>query len=289
MAKKGLSRGGRGPRIREDELEKMVDLYLQGKSFKAIADEVKRHWQTVKKYTIKAIGEREGEQLRREALKEALGGHFQDLVGALNSLSGLLQLPREVWQEPPGGWQPPIPDRRNRLLLQALQEFHARESPLWSLRDSWNQSRGAYDKALLLLRKKVTGELTRLHRSYPEASFELTDDLTGMLLKRGASLAQGGGLYDPSMLTVRQSTDKEGKKVDELWLAQSTHLAAGKNMAKLQERLSKLMEDMKEWAEVRELSKLYQQLAETKDSMEEEIEILSLRRAFPGHCRLCPI
>jgi len=290
MAKKGLSSGGRGPRVREDELEKMVALYLEGKSLKAIAGEVGRHWQTVKKYTVKALQEREGKELRREALKEALTGHFQDLVLALNSLSELLQLPREVWQESPGGWQHPIPDRRSRLLLQALQESHARESPLWSWWDSWNQARGAYDKALLPLRKKATGELTKLHRSYPESSFELTDDLIGMLLKRSVSMTHGGGLYDPSMLTVRLSADKEGKRqVEELWLAQSTRLAIGQNMAGVKERVAKLMEDMKEWEEIQELAKLYRQMADTGDSIEEEVEVLSLRRAFPGHCRLCPI
>jgi hypothetical protein len=290
MAKKGLSSGGRGPRVREDELEKMAALYLEGKSFKAIAEAVGRHWQTVKKYTVKALQEREGKELRRDALKEALTGHFQDLVGALNSLSELLQLPREVWQESPEGWQHPVPDRRNRLLLQALQESHARESPLWSWWDRWNQARGAYDKALLPLRQNLTGELTKLHRPYPEASFELTDDLTGMLLKRSVSLAQGGRLYDPSMLTVRPSADKEGQRhVEELWLAGSTRLAIGQNMAQLKGRIAKLMEDMKEWAEVQELAKLYRQMADTGDSIEEEVEVLSLRRAFPGHCRLCPI
>ncbi len=134
------------------------------------------------------------------------------------------------------------------------------------------------------------GELVELHQSYQEASFELTDDLTGMLLKRSVSLAQGGGLYDPSMLTVRPSADKEGKRqVEELWLAQSTRLAIGQNMAGLKERVAKLMEDMKEWEEIQELAKLYRQMADTGGSIEEEVEVLSLRRAFPGHCRLCPV
>jgi hypothetical protein len=111
-----------------------------------------------------------------------------------------------------------------------------------------------------------------------------------MLLTRGASLAQGGELYDPSMLRVDPSTDNEGERnVDELMLARSTLLATGQNMAKPKERMSELMEDMREWAEVKELARLYRQMADTREMMEEEIEVLSLRRAFPGHCRLCPI
>ncbi len=290
MAKKRLSRGGRGPRVREDELEQMVNLYLEGKSFKAIAGEVKRHWQTVKKYTVKALQEREGHELRREALKEALSGHFKDLVGALDSLNKLLQMPSQDWQKPTNSWQPPVPERRNRLLLQALRDSHVRESPLWSWWDSWNQVRGVYDRALAPLRNKVMVELTKLHQSYPGASFELTDDLTGILLSRSVSLAQGAALYEPSMLRVRPSADEEGQReVEELMLAQSTRLAIGQNMAVLQERLSRIMETMGEWEEVQELARLFRQMAETRDMIEEEVEVLSLRRAFPGHCRLCPI
>lgn len=289
MPKIHASKGGRGPRIRDEELDQMLTLYHEGKSFKAIATNVGRHWQTVRKYTLKALKEKEGEQLRREALKEALVAHFQDLAGALNSLSGLLQLPGEVGQDSSGSWQPPVPERRNRLLLQALQESHARESPLWALWGKWNKTRSDYDRGLLPLRKSVTSELTKLHRLFPGTSFETTNGLTGILVKRGVSLAQGGGLYDPSMLRVSQSAYKDSNKADELWLAQYTQLAAGQDMAGLKERLSRVMEDMGEWAEVRELSKLYQQMSEIKDIIEEEIEVLSLRRAFPGHCRLCPV
>ena len=290
MAKKRLSRGGRGPRVLDEELERMVALYLEGKTFKSIAVEVGRHWQTVRKYTIKALQEKEGKELRRDALKDALSGHFKDLVGALDSLNKLLQMPSQDWQKPTNSWQPPVPERRNRLLLQALRDSHVRESPLWSWWDSWNQVRGVYDRALAPLRSKVMVELTKLHQSYPGAPFELTDDLTGILLSRSVSLAQGAALYEPSMLRVRPSADEEGQReIEELMLAQSTRLAIGQNMAGLQERLSRIMETMGEWEEVQELARLFRQMAETRDMIEEEVEVLSLRRAFPGHCRLCPI
>ena len=111
-----------------------------------------------------------------------------------------------------------------------------------------------------------------------------------MHLPRSISIAQGSALYDPSMLKVRLSADREGQReVEELMLAESTRLAIGQNMAVLKEQMSGLMEEMREWEEVKELARLYRQMAETRDMMEEEVEVLSLRRAFPGHCRLCPI
>ena len=290
MTQKRLSRGGRGPRLRDEEVERMVALYLEGKSFKAIGQEVGRHWQTVRKYAIKALQEREGRELRREALKGALVDHFQDLVHALGSLGELLDMPEVVRRELPHGWQPPTPERQNRLLLQALRDSHVRESPLWSWWDSWNQAREAYEKALSALRQRVMGEIARLEKSYPRVSLTFTEALVEVLLYRGASIAQGASLYDPSMLRVRPLVGQQGKRDgEELWLGESTRLAAGQDMARLRKQVSELMGDMGKWEEIQGLARLYRQMEETKDKMEEEVEVLSLRRAFPGRCRLCPV
>ncbi len=290
MTQKRLSRGGRGPRLREEEVERMVALYLEGKSFKAIGQEVGRHWQTVRKYAIKALQEREGRELRREALKGALADHFQDLVHALGSLGELLDMPEVIRRELPHGWRPPTPERRNRLLLQALRDSHVRESPLWSWWDSWNQAREAYEKALSALRQRVMGEIARLEKSYPRVSLTSTEALAEVLFYRGASIAQGASLYDPSMLRVRPLVGQQGKRDgEELWLGESTRLAAGQDIARLRKQLSELMGDMGKWEEIQGLARLYRQMVETKDKMEEEVEVLSLRRAFPGRCRLCPV
>ncbi len=290
MTQKRLSRGGRGPRLREEEVERMVALYLEGKSFKAIGQEVGRHWQTVRKYAIKALQEREGRELRREALKGALVDHFQDLVHALGSLGELLDMPEVLRRELPHGWRPPTPERRNRLLLQALRDSHVRESPLWSWWDSWNQAREAYDKALSALRQRVMGEIARLEKSYPRVSLTSTEALAEVLFYRGGSIAQGASLYDPSMLQVRPLVGQQGKRDgEELWLGESTRLAAGQDIARLRKQVSELMGDMEKWEEIQGLARLYRQMEETKDKMEEEVEVLSLRRAFPGRCRLCPV
>lgn len=290
MTQKRLSRGGRGPRLREEEVEKMVALYLEGKSFKAIGQEVGRHWQTVRKYAIKALQEREGRELRREALKGALVDHFQDLVHALGSLGELLDMPEVLRRELPHGWRPSTPERRNRLLLQALRDSHVRESPLWSWWDSWNQAREAYDKALSALRQRVMGEIARLEKSYPRVSLTSTEALAEVLFYRGGSIAQGASLHDPSMLQVRPLVGQQGKRDgEELWLGESTRLAAGQDIARLRKQVSELMGDMGKWEEIQGLARLYRQMAETKDKMEEEVEVLSLRRAFPGRCRLCPV
>lgn len=180
------------------------------------------------------------------------------------------------------------PPRRDYLLLQALKEAHAKNSPLWALWDNWNQTRRAYDSELPRLNTKVERELKAIEQSLAGAS--LKEELNEVLVRRAASMTTDGSLYDPSMLTVRPAPDGEGKEEgQELWLGQSTLLATGQDMDGFRQILSELMTDMKQWDETRELARLYRHLAELKTTIEEEVEVLSLRRAFPGRCRLCPV
>ena len=290
MTKKHVSRG-RGPRIREEELDRMIALYREGKSFKAIGVDVGRHWQTVRKYTIKALQERPGDEVRREALKDALINHFQTMVGALESVIGLMTFPEENrWSE--GEWQIYVPERRNRLLLRALRECHAKDSSLWASWDRWNEGLKAYQKELGALHIRVVKEIQALQKANSGTGITLTDYLKQVLFRRGASIGRGSPIYDPSLLKVSQRTDvKDGRGTKELWLGTSTHLATGNNMARLVASLSDIMmkEKMGAWAEVVALHKRLRSMTETKDDIEEQVEILSLRGAFPGRCEICPI
>jgi hypothetical protein len=288
MARKNTPRG-RGPRVRDDELDRMVALYLEGKSFDYIAREVGRHWQTVRKYTIKSLQEREGRELRREALKQALIYHYEDLVRALGAFRELLIMPEIGVYRMALEWQPLAPDRRSGLLLQALRDSHAKESPLWSWWDDWNRAGQSYVAALGALKVRVAAGIKNVEKLCEEDSCTLNDELAEMLYRRAAAAAQGTRLYDPSMLQVRQSAGPPNQACQqELWLGNSTRLAQGRTITRLEEHVSELM-DVSEWKEVKELARLYDQMKNIGDKMAEEIEVLSLRRAFPGHCRLCPV
>lgn len=291
MVKKHVSRG-RGPRIREDEVERMTGLYLEGKTFEAIGREVGRHWQTVRKYIIKDLQERPGAELRREALKDALVGHFQDLVTALRSVVNLVQLPDEdSWEKKEfEGWQARIPDIRTRILLDALREGHAEESPLWSLLDTWNSYLREDEENTTALRGKVEQSISSLIETDPDRKATTTEYLALVLFRRVTSIARGKPINDPSLLKIKKNVPQnEGLKLDEIWLGSSTHLATGERMDELKKSLAELMESSEKWAEIGTLHGLLQKMAETKDKIEMEVEVLSLKRAFPGRCRVCPI
>jgi len=282
MVKRSLSRG-RGRRPGQEEVERMVALYLQGKSFKAIAKETGRHWQTARKYTVAALQEREGREVRQGALKEALVRHFEDLVDALGSLQGLLVMPG--LEVAPGlkYWARESAERRHRLLLHALRDSHARESPLWGWWDRWVETREAYDKALAPLGKRIAREKARL--GGPGVS--LTEAVDLVLSRQALYKAQGVSGYVPGILRVCPHPEDPDR--EQLRLGTGTVLAEGMQMENVRVALLNLAKGAGRWPEVRELARLHTQLAEVKAEMEEEVEVLSLRRAFPRHCRLCPV
>ncbi len=288
MNEKRLSRGS-GPKIRESEIDRMVALHLEGKSFKATGKEVGRHWQTVRKYTLKALQERPGQELRREALKEALIAHFQDLLEALAALTQLIQLPEEDnWQSQE--WHPPTPDRRNQLLLEALKVSHAQESPLWDWWDNWNNERIDYQTSLENLRRKVNQELQALENKLAGSGIKVADCFTEILVKRGISLAKGHPIYNPSMLNVKLNVPQEsGEAKDILLLGANTQLASAKEMSDVLPKASTIMTEMQHWIDVKSLHTNFEKMVEIQDSIEEEVEVLSLKRAFPGRCRVCPV
>jgi hypothetical protein len=291
MAPKRLSRGGggRGPRIRDDELERMVALYTEGKSFQNIAKQVGRHWQTVRKYTIRELQNREGAAMRREALMSALAEHYRDLVQALQSVPATLKLPDKISYQVSADWQLPVPDRRSRLLLDALRESHIKESRLWSWWDQWNRAAKAKEEALRALRQKVSRAMARLDKSKGGEARIMGDSLAEALFERGTSISHGAPVHDPSELSVRLAEVVQARSnPEQLWLGESV-VADGPGMGELKQSLAKVLKGATEWEEVGRLAELQQELAKLEDEIAEEVEILSLRRAFPGHCRLCPV
>lgn len=279
---KSMSRG-QGPRIRGDELEQMLQLYSEGKSLKAIARITHRHSQAVRKYVLKELKEQEGKDARKEALKSALTKHFQDMVDALDIMRKLLVLP--VSSLPPSeqaNWPPGGLDRRNNLLLVALRQDHTSASPLWGLWEKWCQEGKPYAYAFSQLPQEVDGALEDLQRLYGDSI--LVENLRPVLLKKAQTVDQGSEGYLASLLEVKPGDESGG----DLWLGNSAHLTAGRG-EEMKQELTRMFLEMAGWSHVREAVDSLKKLMIIKDKMEDEIEILSLRRAFPGRCRLCPV
>ena len=53
--------------------------------------------------------------------------------------------------------------------------------------------------------------------------------------------------------------------------------------------LSGLREEAEAHPETERLGALYREMRALREKIEEELEVLALRRAYPGRCRLCPL
>jgi hypothetical protein len=195
-------------------------------------------------------------------------------------------------------WHPIAPDRRSCLLLKSLRESHATDSPLWEWWERWKTDRRDYQKALGDLRGRVTIEMENLKDSYEASSLVTTDYFFKVLLERSISISRDIPIYDPSMLNVIPEADLgNGEKGDGLFLGTSGILVSARDVSKdliedkprILKEVSDIMVGMVSWTEVETMKKLFQEMADLKDRIEEEIEVLTLRRAFPGRCRLCPV
>ncbi len=283
MAKK-VKRKGRGPRITDSELDQMLALYNEGKSFLTIAKKIKRNPQTVRKYTLIALRERSAQDLHREVLKESLLEHYRDMINALGTMMEELEMPGAADLANDGAPVATVPNIRTRLLTEGLREGHIKESPLWAWWDSWTEARRDFGQKVTTLTVNVADALDDLGRSFPKVKLEKI--VHRVMAENAISSAMGTPRYSGSQLRVIPSRLGEG---EEIWLGDNVMLASGPGMAKLKGRLEALLNDISEWREIKALAGIHETMVSLKGKIEEEVEVLRLRRAFPGHCRLCPV
>lgn len=279
---------GRGPRITEKELQRMLELYHEGKSFKQIGEAVERHWQTVTKYVRQALAAGSAEELRREALKTALTSHYRQLIDFLGDLQEQFPIPSS--QAVSGGviqdhFQPDRLSVRDRLLYRALRDVHAKDSPLWGQIDEWLQTAEDYREACHQLAQCIQKAIDDAARDLARVSFE--QGFAENLFKHGLMVAFGRAGYEPSYLNVH-----EGNNRWELWRGQAQRLAfasSRESAEQAQGLFFGLAREMATWDEIEDVGELYRNLSTLTGKIEENAEILKLRGTFPGRCDVCPI
>ena len=109
--------------IIQEEVDLMVSRFNQGRSWRTVAREVERHWQTAEKYVRRELVQREGKELRREALRQAVLLHHQDFPRSRKSWGALP--PARPTDHRAAPWvsareSPPAPERRDRLFRDTL-------------------------------------------------------------------------------------------------------------------------------------------------------------------------
>ena len=282
MEKSGRSL--KGVRLSEHEKSRLVDLRRQGWTYAAIAKDLGRDSDTVRKYALQLGTSQEVEGLRREALKEAQVAHWRSLTAAAQWIVGKFTPLTSYTPDAFNNWDEPSLDNRTRYLLEALKEHHAADHPIWDLWGRWDTAK------------------TQLHeacRSALEYSLELvTEDRAqeGIIVEAfrreliGGWLANGAGqpatqphieelkgedargkphrLYH-SRTMIAWGTEDQVQQAMRLWKCMTASLTTGISLQRIRDPL--------------------EDLRELQPRIEQAAEQLELIEGFPGECQFCPL
>jgi len=276
----------RGRRVLPEDADRWADLYRNGQTFHRIAMQEGRHTQTVEKHVKRALTNSGAVRIRQDALRQQLVLHWQQLADLCSSLQDQFVLPNPTATTQISRWNLEdayqMGDSRQRLLLQGLREDHAGNERLWGLVSAWEVLISQYIDLVSNLEAIVVKEVNRLSTELKDVKF--FDEfrlLVGQHLRR---LAHGApeGIFDVPLRWV------DGVNGDELWWGGTIQLAIGQKPL-AEEAFHRIANRIAVLDVNSSLAACHTELQSLRPTILEDLEVLALRGAFIGHCRLCPV
>jgi len=276
----------RGRRVLPEDADRWADLYKNGLTFQKIALQEGRHTQTVEKHVKRALTNSGAERIHLDALRQQLVLHWQQLADLCRSLQDQFVLPNPTASTPISQWNLEDAygkgDSRQRLLLQGLREGHTGEERLWSLISDWELLFGQYVELVSRLEAVVVKQVDRLSTELKDVEF--LDEFGSLLTRHIRRLAHGApeGLLDVPLRWV------DGSNGDELMWGATILLAIGQK-PQAEVAFHRAAIQIAALDVNSSLVACYGELASLRPTILEDLEVLALRGAFIGRCRLCPI
>lgn len=311
---------GRGVPLTKEEKRKALELRQAGYNIGKIARELNRNRQTIGKFFHQqGTGNELEARVREQFLTEALKGHFQDLVDQIRLLKlrfypsqttdiyrlgppsvylsdpqeGILGLPApghpvfvyDEWYRMYG-----TPDTKSRYLTECLEEVHAKDSPFWRLQQQWERITQPYAEAvmaeLVWLSSAVQDE------NLQKGNIKLKDNFTRVLAGHVLLVAGGEPGINAKDITIGSSQGQLALLCRDIAMVSAKERETLESVRGVFLHLCSVIQEQQWWpaltegiqkikAEQTTLWGLYRQI-------EDELDWLSLRRAFPGRCKLCP-
>jgi len=292
-------------KITDEQIKEMMRLRGQGKSITDISQIVGCHRQTVRAYLRERQSSILVDEVKKEVLKEALLGHFRELADFAGKelghrfkfsdpegkhvLVGLLGLPgvgsplymANEWKRI---YEPAL---RVNPLQEALKA-HTEDSALWRYWDEWEYIVKQYELVSADFRAWVNRKT-----EMPEVSLVVNQDDLNKIQKWlfGNVLRLASGEAYSGLSVVKVKTRQELQDLNGTVIAQ---VEEGGEV--LYQRLVGILKEAQELDLLKELQETMKEVKGKQDKLLEisrkilsELEILGMKRAFPGSCRLCPI
>lgn len=292
-------------KVTNDQIRQMMDLRRGGKTITAIAEMLGLNRHTVRVYLKQNEDEFFRQEVRRGVMGEALAKHFEDLSHFANTeLREKLRASYPEGLKIPQGkilggllWLPAIgsplymaeemermyaDSTKTRHLKRALRE-HSEDSPLWHWWDKLQRERLA----------DYIGGVSFFSRIVVETESELTQRVKLEWIPSIQKWLFGNLLRKAS----GESYEELEVRGDEL-VYRGTVIARVKDGKAFNDYLAGVLEKAEktsEWGALREATEKLKgkekqsELRHIFAEMDSALDVLVLKRAFPGRCHLCPI
>ena len=273
-----------GKKIDQDKINKIMRLGREGNSAILISEKIGVNRSTVNFYLNRGQEETINVEVRKKVLEEALWEHFREIrdfagKGLKERLArstvvergmisvGVFGLPSVGWGlAAVSEWERMYKwTERERHLLGGLRE-HTRDSLFWDYWDEWQGKVAGYERASGEIHDWVSG---RVESCQLESRYLVR---LGRECFAATLLETNREAFDPE--SVNTGNEAGHPYFREIW----EEVRVGPAWSQLELETEKLKEEQKQV-----------QLSGLSGKMSSELEILAMKRAFPGQCRLCPI
>jgi len=261
----------------EKRLEWLHRIEKDGETLTHIADADNFDLRTVRKHIEIARLERDIQKARSEVLREALEGHYRDLLDTVRNIE------KRIYGQSQVSLEKDVP------LMMGLRQ-HMPRSPLWENLRKWNRSLTELTELEVGIRNNLQQDIKKDGR------------LSGII-------SQGVNGIIPAVVDVLVHQMKEwASGRNGLKIGQDIHVEKAlqgmvimrygfSSFGEIEERNVEIIKDVlvefeamiKRSLKLVEMEKLIDRLGRLKKSINDVITTVLLRRIVPGRCKYCPI
>jgi len=279
-------RGGRRP-IPKAEQDEILRLYVEeGLQPSEIARDTGRDARTVRKYLASAEADRVLREARVQLYRDALMEHHRDLVGLATRIKQSVNLPDRLLS--------PVMDPTTTVSQETLFEGfeqHLGRSPVWRDLGSWNNMAARWTTLGPPLWEFFASALMKMGLGAKAEVPEETGWLPGLKeLVSDVAMREikGEAPTWPPLVPYEIKEPYTGHVLISIGEFDILELPEGDHHPLL-DALNKAWEQLKGSDESVELKgEVWRGLEKVRHDLRRELDILILRRVFPGNCRMCP-
>jgi len=261
----------------EKRLEWLHRVEKEGETLTHIAESDDFDLRTVRKHIEIARLERDVQKARSEVLRDALEGHYRDLLDTVRNIE------KQVFSESQVSQEKGVP------LVLGLRQ-HMPRSPLWENLRKWNRTLTELAELEAVIRNNLQREIEadgRLNDVVSEGANGVIPTAVDVLAHQVKEWARGReGLKIDRDIHIEKT--KEGR------VRMRYGFSSFGEIEEVQIEIIKTIlidfeSGLKDRSEYLEIEGLFNRLGRLKTNIGEVLTVVLLRRIVPGRCKYCPL